>query len=339
MTDNFRDHFRPTASGIRADSVFTNRVSEVAAFDRSISVLTAWLGVPGSVDVDAPRHNLLAFHGIGGIGKTTLIGELERRIRLGPTPAATCRIDFQDPSAFSVEDLILRVRAAVGELGKPCIAFDVALSFYWSIAHPGTSLELYTRSNSVLQKVGEKIGLPDCVEDAVQEVASAIAGLTVIAGAGTRLIQTVVNAVRTKARIRHAIAGCASLPMFLETDSPEESLSYMPALLAWDLQQAGSPRVTVFLDAYEAVTDRGRETERVIQRICYLLPNVLFVTAGRNRIDWERQELEGALDYVGPTCWPDLVGEAQQPSDHCILVGDLSPEDSERYLCNRLRSG
>jgi hypothetical protein len=106
------------------------------------------------------------------------------------------------------------------------------------------------------------------------------------------------------------------------------------ALLAWDLQRSGGAPFFVFFDTYEEVTGRGRQAERPIQRMWYLLPNVMFMVAGRNRLDRDRAELRGALDFVGPDCWPGLLPDA--PDSRCILLGELSHADADEYLRQRL---
>src|SRR6202034_2286894 len=100
-------------------------------------------------------------------------------------PAATTLIDFQEPTSFGMEDFILKLRIAAGQLGRPCNAFDLAFSFYWSVVHPGTSLSTYTRNNSMLRRVGDKIGISDDMEKVLSEVASTITSASAIAVAGT----------------------------------------------------------------------------------------------------------------------------------------------------------
>lgn len=323
---------------MQARPVFTNRVDETAAFAAFTSAHREWAATIDPVSPDYPRRNVLDFYGFGGIGKSTLLRRLHNSA--GGTdgqPAAALLVDFQEPTSFSAEDLVLRLRVAAGQLGHPCSAFDLALAFYWSIVHPGTPLETYTRNNSALHRASEKIGLTNEMQKVLTEVAATVTSASGMATAGSHLIQLVAKKLREGRRHRHAIENCPILPMFLDPDSAAESLTYMPALLAWDLQQSGGEPFYVFLDTYEEVTGRGRQAERPIQRMCYLLPNVMFVIAGRNRLDWDCAELRGALDFVGPECWPGLRPDA--PDSQCILLGELSEADADEYLRERLVIG
>jgi hypothetical protein len=89
----------------------------------------------------------------------------------------------------------------------------------------------------------------------------------------------------------------------VEADPDVDALSYYTHLLAWDLAQLPSERsVTpvVLLDTFEEVGDRThRGVERLIQRMAWLMPNVLFVITSRNRLQWDDEHLEGQLDWAG----------------------------------------
>ncbi|MGW6511324.1 hypothetical protein ACWGCP_27960 [Streptomyces niveus] len=80
------------------------------------------------------------FHGVGGIGKTTLSRKLEaaltgadqRSVQWGE-PAwpkgriLPVRIDLARSAGTSFEDLVLTIRAALAELGRPLPPFDITL--------------------------------------------------------------------------------------------------------------------------------------------------------------------------------------------------------------------
>lgn len=175
------------------------------------------------------------------------------------------------------------------------------------------------------------------MENVLTEVASTLTSASGIAVASTHLVQLIAKKIREGHRTRHAIANCPVLPMFLDSDTAAESLAYLPALLAWDISRGGDSKFVVFLDTYEQVTEKGRRVESSIQRICYLMPNVMFVIAGRNRLDWDRADLRGALDYVGPDRWPDLSIRSDVSGNRCVLIGELSKHDSDQYLQQRLQ--
>jgi hypothetical protein len=338
LSDVFSSHFRRGSGTAQARTVFTNRVDETKIFATFSAAHNEWAATIDPVSPDFPRRNVLNFFGLGGIGKSTLLHKLQDSITsTKDAPAATVLIDFQEPTSFSMEDFVLRLRMTAGQLGQPCSAFDLAFAFYWSVVHPGTPLSTYTRNNSVLHRASEKVRITEEMEKALTEVASTITSASAMATAGSHLVRLVAKMIREGHRTRHAIQNCPILPMFLDPDTVVESLTFMPALLAWDIARAGRHQFAVFLDTYEEVTNRGRQVERVVQRMCYLLPNAMFVIAGRNRLDWDHADLRGALDYVGPDCWPDLSGRADLPENSCVLVGELSRRDSDEYLQQRLQ--
>ncbi|MFJ4670176.1 hypothetical protein [Kitasatospora purpeofusca] len=88
------------------------------------------------------RRNVLTLYGVGGIGKTTLSHELERRLLAdalaeGRDDVVAVRVDLSEDGACDIEGLLLRRRAGPGQLGSRWQAFDLALAAYWARAHPG----------------------------------------------------------------------------------------------------------------------------------------------------------------------------------------------------------
>jgi hypothetical protein len=85
----------------------------------------------------------------------------------------------------------------------------------------------------------------------------------------------------------------------------------------------------LLLDTFEEVTARAtREMERWLQRSVFLMPNVLFVVTGRNRLDWADLKQTTDLDFVGTHRWPLLQAghTTSEPGQH--LVGYLSATDA-----------
>ncbi len=324
--NNAANFFRPGAGAATSHDIFTNRLDEMRAYAHAGDRL-ARCAESSSVDTDAPRHNILNYHGTGGIGKTTLL----RRLEKDSENAVTGYINFEG-SAFDPEAFVLQLRAVFGALGVPLIAFDVALAFYWQQVHPGETLHNYTQKNSKISRLADRVGLSSSVEASLMEVASSVVTTSGLLHGATRLTQTFATLLRDQRNVRHAVASCAPLSLFLEAATAEENLTFMPALLAWDLLQASHTPPVILLDGYESLRLQGRRVERQVQRTCFLLPNVLFVVAGRDRLDWQRGELHGELDYVGPDLWPDLVDSG--PGTY--LVGNLSRQDADSYLVQRV---
>jgi len=131
--------------GFSAQAGFADRVDEVESFRRAVGhVLRGPEGgrLSPVVEVSAPRTHVLVYYGIGGIGKTTLSRELERRVVARgfdgvPERRAAVRVDVGESGDFDLETFVLRLRAGVGELSPRWAAFDLAFGLWWERAHPG----------------------------------------------------------------------------------------------------------------------------------------------------------------------------------------------------------
>ncbi|GAA1391697.1 ATP/GTP-binding protein [Kitasatospora putterlickiae] len=338
------------SSTVTAQQVFTNRVDEVAAFNRSVEGLCRTLDeaeVSPVVDRAQGRRNVLTLYGIGGIGKTALSHELERRLLADAAAerrddVVAVRVDLSEDGACDIESVLLRVRAGLGQLGSRWQAFDLALASYWARAHPGETLQDFLDSSPALRRASRGIGLGDQITESVRQLDPA--GLGGLAGLAHRAALATYRAVRDRVREGRLLADCELFAELIEAEADYETLSYFPYLLAWDLDQlsrrarpARRPTVCVFLDTFEVVNGRvDRTVERLIQRCVYLMPNVLFVITGRNRVDWADSGVSGELDFTGPQCWPNLhfSNDSVEPRQH--LVGYLSESDADSYLSEAL---
>ncbi|WP_432178496.1 hypothetical protein [Streptomyces sp. NBC_00063] len=334
------------ASTITAQRVFTNRVNETTAFSRSLEGLHEALDaaeVSPVVDRLQGRRNVLTFYGVGGIGKTTLSQELERRL-LAEAKAddrddvVSVRIDVSEDGACDIEGLLLRLRAGLGQLGSRWPAFDLALASYWARAHPGEPLQEFLDASPTVRRASRSIGLNEQIATTVGQVVPSGAGGLV--GLAHHAALATYRAIRERVREGRLLSECELFAELVEADADYETLSYFPYLLAWDLERQPRrgrrdrrPRVCVFLDTFEVLGGRtDRAVERFVQRCVYLMPNVLFVITGRNRIDWADSATNGELDFTGPECWPNLhfSNGTAEPRQH--LVGYLSDSDADSYL-------
>lgn len=333
-------------SPVAAQQVFTNRVDEVAAFAHAIEQHRAWFDdceVSPVLDRSKGRRNLLSFYGLGGIGKTTLSQELERRLLEGMVfgdggePVAI-RIDLGDPGATDLESFLLRLRSGLGHLGRRWAAFDIALACYWERAHPGEPLREFLDASPLVRRAARSVGLEDQISENLNLVSPVeLGGLT---GLAQKAALGVYRVVRERIREGRVLADCDLFSDLVEADADYESLSYFSYLLAWDLERLQlrrRPLVVVFLDTLETIAGQSdRRMERFINRVVYLMPNVLFVATGRNRLQWGDAADQGELDYVGEARWPNLhfSNDTQEPRQH--LVGYLSNDDSDSYLQSAL---
>ncbi|MFJ5803702.1 P-loop NTPase family protein [Streptomyces decoyicus] len=312
-------------------------------------------------DLEAPRNNVLVFHGVGGVGKTTLSRKLEAALAdAGDRPAQwgaptwsgerilPIRIDLARSAGTDFEQIVLVIRAALSELGQPLPAFDVALRRYWEHQHPGEPLEEHLRRGGLASRFGK--ALPQQMQSALGDVAQALLLPGTVGTAVGQVTGTLVRALRERRQSVRALAGCARLADLLEAEPDLDALSFYPHLLAWELAQLPADKAVtpvILLDAFEETGDRThRDLERLLQRVVWLMPNAFFVVTGRSRLQWADQALQGQLDWTGPTAWPGLADHdiphartaAAGGRGRQILIGDFSPEDCDDYLARRLSS-
>lgn len=313
-------------------------------------------------DLEAARDNLQVFHGVGGIGKTTLSRKLEaalagaehRPAQWGePTWSGErilpVRIDLARSAGTDFEQVVLTIRAALAELGRPLPAFDLALRRYWEQQHPGEPLEEYLRRGGLVGRFGK--AMPQQMQSALADVAQALLLPGTVGTAIGQVTGSLVRALRERRQTVRALAGCARLADLLEAEPDLEALSFYPHLLAWELDRLpADKKVTpvILLDTFEDVGDRThRDMERLLQRVVWLMPNAFFVITGRSRLQWADSALQGQLDYTGPAAWPGLVAHDIPPArttsalggrgrGRQVLIGDFSPEDCDDYLARRL---
>nr|WP_308426844.1 ATP/GTP-binding protein [Streptomyces xantholiticus] len=308
-------------------------------------------------DLEAPRRNMLVFHGVGGIGKSTLSRKIEASLASSEhrpvqweSPShpeertLPVRIDLARAAGMDFERVILTIRLAVAALGRPMPAFDLALRRYWEHNHPGEPIEDYLRRGGLLGRFSAAAALPQQMQSALSDVAQALLLPGTVGGALGHGAGALIKALRERRQSVRALAGCSRLADLLEAEPDLDALSFYPHLLAWDLAQLPADKSAlpvILLDTFEDTGDRThRDFERLLQRIVWLMPNVFFVVTGRNRLQWAETSLEGQLDWTGPNAWPGLVPEATHVgsgvSGRQILIGDFSFEDCEDYLARRL---
>lgn len=328
-----------SGSELSAQHVFANRVSEVAAFDSSVINLTRTLTGSAVSPVDnfaAPRRNVLVYYGVGGVGKTTLSQELETRFvdDGGKGARATVRLDYSDPSSFDLESYILRLRSGAAKLAHSFPAFDLAFTLYWERAHPGEPLRQFVERDTILSRTARAIGLSQAISESVNAVFSAV-GVPGLAGTVQKLGGALYTEVKDAITRHRVLSRCELLNSFIDADADNDTLSYLPYLLSWDIQRTkpNETSMAVFIDRYEALQRHAnRESECLMQRGVFLMPNVLFIITGRNRLDWAGLSPSPGLDYIGPDRWPDITPDnrVHEPRQH--LIGYMSDDDAEHYL-------
>ncbi|WP_042422173.1 ATP/GTP-binding protein [Streptacidiphilus anmyonensis] len=339
---------------------FTNRHVQWSLVAAAVEEHLRTVASPGFdvEDLETPRTNVITFYGVGGVGKSTLLRKIEAALtaadqrppqwgsglgageRLLPV-----RIDLSRAvsSGSDFERVVLAIRLALaGAVGRPLPGFDLALRRYWDVAHPGEPLEEYLRRTGLMGKAGQM--LPEELRAAVGEVASQLQLPGIIGSAAGQVTTALVHALRARHERARALAGAARTAALLEATPDLEALSFYPHLLAWDIGRLPAKKAVtpvILLDTFEDTEDRHRDLERLLQRLVWLMPNCFFVIAGRNRLSWGEETLEGQLDYTGPAAWPGLAPHGEHPARAAggaaqHLLGDFSVQDCDSYLARRL---
>ncbi|MFF8868044.1 ATP/GTP-binding protein [Streptomyces sp. NPDC015139] len=346
---------------IDTSEAFTNRERQWELFATVLEEHLRHASAPGfdPSDLEAPRTNVMCFHGVGGVGKSTFLRKLEAVLGgAGQRPARwgepvwgghtilPVRIDLARSADTTFEDVVLTIRAALAAtVGRPLPAFDIALRRYWEVRHPGDPLEGYLERGGLASRFGK--ALPQQTQSALSDIAQALLLPGTVGSVVGQVTGALVRALRERHQTVRALAGCARLAPLLEADPDLDALSFYPHLLAWEMDRLpAGKKVTpvILLDTFEDAADRHRDFERMLQRVVWLMPGCLFVISGRSRLQWADPALHGQLDYTGPTAWPGLSatsGTVPAPRTHTPggrqhLLGDLSPEDCDDHLARRL---
>ncbi|MGW1364493.1 ATP/GTP-binding protein [Streptomyces chartreusis] len=311
-------------------------------------------------DLESPRNNVIVFHGVGGVGKSTLLRKVEAVLTASEqrppqwgAPAwageklLPVRVDLARSASTGsdFERVVLTIRLALAaSVGLPLPSFDLALRRYWDAQHPGEPLEEYVRRTGLVGRFGQM--LPQQMQAAVSEAVTSLQLPGLVGAAAGQVTTALVQALRERRERARALAGCARAAALLEAEPDLDALSFYPHLLAWEISQLPAKKAVVpvvLLDTFEDTSDRHRDVERLLQRLVWLMPNVFFVISGRNRLPWADEALQGQLDYTGPAAWPGLAPQSGQPARAAgqggarqHLIGDFSPPDCDAYLARRL---
>ncbi len=327
-----------------AQNTFTNRNAELDAFAAALAGQALDAPVRLVEDVHAPRRNILVFYGMGGVGKTRLSKELGRRYAEPTDPAeqrAAFRVDFEDGGSGDLEGILLGIRAALGRWKGAWPAFDLAFAVYWERAHPGVPLQ-----SAVNTRRGGGSDLGSQLQDAIENLLESPGG---VLGIFTSASRRLGRGVRQRLNERRLLRECPFFEPIIDTDDPAAMRTYLGSLLAWELaryqesqaQDDKTARLVVFLDTWERLQGgaphRG-DTEDLLARLVYLMPNVLFVVTGRNRLRWSDERSRATMQWAGPEHWPYLAESVRDVEPRQHLVGGLSATDAERFLCQRIVS-
>ncbi|WP_309149002.1 hypothetical protein [Streptomyces griseorubiginosus] len=245
---DLRALFSTNDRSVQAAEAFTNRE---ARWEMVAAALTQHLqhgASPGfdPEDLEAPRSHMLVFHGVGGIGKTTLSRTLEAALAdAGRRPTQwgapgwpadrilPVRIDLARSAGTDFEQIVLTIRAALTKVGRPLPAFDLALRRYWEANHPGEPLEEYLRRGGLGTRFGQ--ALPEQMQSALANVAQALMLPGTVGSLVGQVTGALIGALRERRQTLRALAGCARLADLLKAEADLDALPFYPHPLAWEL--------------------------------------------------------------------------------------------------------
>ncbi|MFD3679639.1 hypothetical protein [Streptomyces sp. NPDC058613] len=205
-----------------AAEAFTDRQHQWALVASALEEHLRRTSAPGFdvEDLEAPRTNVIVFHGVGGVGKSTLLRKIEAALTAAEhrpdqwgAPTWTqqllpIRIDLSRAASTGsdFERVILTIRLALaGALGRTLPSFDVALRHYWEHVHPGEPLDEYVRRAGLAGRFAEM--LPQQLQAGVGEVAAALALPGLVGSAAQQLTTALVSALRDRQARAQALAG------------------------------------------------------------------------------------------------------------------------------------
>ncbi|WP_405139830.1 AAA family ATPase [Sphaerisporangium sp. NBC_01403] len=217
---------------------------------------------------EGPR--VLNVIGVGGIGKSRLLREFERRAQDSHMVAA---LDLQVPAHRQQEDALAVLRMSLGEQGVRFDRYDIAYAVLWQRLHPHLGL---TRRGLPLVEHSEVL----------TEVIDGAAGVPVF-GTAVGLLKLLEKGVETRNRRRH-LRNDETLRQLDELPGAElvDAVTY---LFAEDLRAARAARpYLIVIDAYEAL---GSSTSDVwLRDLVAQLDHGLIVIASREPLAWQRYD-------------------------------------------------
>ncbi|MGE4050191.1 MAG: hypothetical protein AB7F38_03925 [Piscinibacter sp.] len=251
------------------------------------------------------RARVIQFYGVGGIGKTRLLRELEAGFRETYPDAAVVSVDFDDSSVHQPHRALLRIRQS-GKTSKRLHfhTFDAAYALHF--AHRNPDIELRRRELPFLEEAGvvgdligglDGLGLVGAIKGVVEQIYRRIDGLAIPDEA------------------KEALKAARSM-------SERQIDEVLPEFLAFDLNARKEPLepLVLFVDTYEALwNNHTDDRERFVRdhwmrRLVGAMQNSLVVVAGREQLQWTNYAKE----------WSSVV--------ETHLLDQLSRDDVERFL-------
>jgi len=259
--------------------------------------------------VDDMEYRLLMYHGIGGIGKTTLRKKLCNYLNDEKDNIVWAVIDF-DTQTFREQEtaLYLLRRSLSAKYNIQFPSFDIAYAIYWKRTHPQIQMN---KDNFKL------LGESDPILASIIEITAYAAGFG--------LVHKIAKGVIKGGKFLNnwwKKRGKDEINKITDMD-PNEILEHLPMFWALDfkdfLEDSGKTAV-LFIDTYEALWTNIRSEGSFLSRdewvreLVLQLPGVLWTICGRERIRWDEVDSD----------WADCITN--------VPLGNFSETDAMKFL-------
>ncbi|ALS74138.1 hypothetical protein AUC31_02195 [Planococcus rifietoensis] len=260
------------------------------------------------------RYKVLTYYGVGGIGKSRLLRELDRKLELRDPFIVKTILDFKEEKHRTPSEAMIWLRE---ELKKQhhikFTSFDLAYIIYWKKLNPQVSMKAKDEALPFLEE-GSFIG----------EVIHQLENVPV-AQWFPKTLKFISGIAKYKEILQWWMGNGKAILEQLQDLLPHEIEERLPAYWAADLRahlaskQAGA---VIFIDTYEALWEKSRQQgsfydkDAWVQELVLQLPEVLWVICGREKIQWAKTN----------PAWDDELYLEQH------LIGALSPMDSDKFL-------
>lgn len=299
-------------------------------------------------------YYVINYHGIGGIGKSTLLRQLERELLADQKPEkgqpssppdkagelclavqeklgrrkkpVVLRADFDDASLCTPQDVLLRFRAQMMEQASGAMfpLFDLALV-------------------RLSQKFGRRVPPNEqraaLIENPVVSFALDAVGDLTGAGLFIKAGQTAVGMAQEVARTLSGLKGCIQRANteITQMEAPE-LVRHLPYYFAMDLNAMGLPLLCVYLDTYEKMISRAEGAGRSTGfdegwlwdewGLVKNLGNAVFAIAGREPL--ESGQMEGQLTGFSRKWMRGKRGLVKNLGSMVPDTTDLDPPESDQ---------
>ena len=300
--------FSKKPNQFKANKIFTDRVEPRGVFSQSVDRILL------AQDPDF-RKEIVVFYGKGGIGKTSLLKELQNSYSQSVYrcyPKYTFHNITVSLEAYDYANPVNILTTIRSMIQADAGLFDYALIQYYAKAR--TSIEEIRAKNNIL---------PGALADVLNEVIGICSASASIPKA---LIEKCVEFIRDKhfqSRYREEIEEIATLNEY-------EIFERLPYYLGLCISQAAAEGIVhiLFLDSYESICNRQDPQNAHNQWLKELFlsgTNLLLVIGSRDRIDWEKDDPDWRL-YLNQHLLANLSDEDSRWFLECVPIRNAQGE-------------